>query len=400
MDRPGPLPPLQTPPRREVSPEAARTPTRLRSSITEPPTTRPRTLTPSLRRTPVSLARTALPSPTVRNPAPSSRGHTTPTHVPNDNFILPTDVDENGHLLATITTFPRHALKIMENWKEPLPLHILTPDNISEYNRRPTADIQYAQTNSSGAFTLVTKAPDSEAEFKMTVVEWLRAYPTYLRLIEYHCNRPSKRRIVRGLQQHYEWIVAQPDFYDEFLLYLRYDIQIRGFVATQGYIPTGFEPNIFNSTLRKYNTDISKGVIENNSGSRRRSHSPSPRRNYRSHRPRSRSPSPRRNSRSYASSSRYDRGRTFWPYSISEPTARTFCIVCGLLGHSGFTCTVPKAPYLVQDKTGRWLGPDNAQICYKWNNNSSNCAGCAREHRCTLCGQKGHNARKCSRVPS
>lgn len=187
----------------------------------------------------------------------------------DDNFILPSDIDEEGHLLATVTTFPRHALKIMQDWNEHLPLHILTPDNISEYNRRPTADIHYAQTTANGAFTLVTKAPDAEAEFLMTVVEWLRSYPTFLRLVQYHSTRSNKMKIVHGLQQHFDWIVAQPDFYDEFLLYLRYDIQIRNFVATQKYIPIGFEPNIFNATLRKYNSDFAKGKLKESSTSRR-----------------------------------------------------------------------------------------------------------------------------------
>lgn len=391
MERPGPLPPLQpeTPPRRGASPESTRTP-RHRSLITEPPSTAPRALNPAIRRTPGTPSRTQ---------GHASRAPTTPSAHGNDNFILLSDVDENGHLLATITTFPRHALKVMEDWKEYLPLHILTPDSIAAYNRRPTADIHYAQTSANGSFALVTKAPDADAEFLMTIVEWLRAFPTFQRLVQYHCNRPNKMRIVHGLQQHFDWIVAQPDFYDDFLLYLRYDIQIRGFVATQGYIPSGFEPNIFNATLRKYNNDIARGLIKLSSTSRRRSRSPSPRRNNRAHRSRSCSPSPRRGQRSYPSSSRFEaRGRSFRPYSTSD--AKPFCITCGQYGHSGFTCTVTKAPFLVQDKLGRWLAPDGTQLCYKWNGHTSNCSGCAREHRCTLCGQKSHNARKCARVPS
>lgn len=128
VEHPAPLPPL-TPPRRPATPQTARSSTRHRSLIPEPPSADVRPITPSLRRTPGSATRTAVASnrDTVASPA----------HA-NDNFILPTDVDEDGHLLATITTFPRHALKVMEDWKEHLPLHILTPDNIAEYSRRPT----------------------------------------------------------------------------------------------------------------------------------------------------------------------------------------------------------------------------------------------------------------------
>lgn len=382
MARPGALPPLPSPPRRGVTPETLRSNGNIPSVAPEPPTagTRP----PSRVTTPAPSTRTAV----SRRPPSSPRANT-------ENFILPTDVDEHGHLLATVTTFPRIALKIIRKWKEHLPLHILTPDFIQESNRRPHADIQYAQTSANGSLTLVTKAPDAEEEFLLTETQWRRTIPTYLRLITHHCNRPNRLAIVHGLQQHFDRIMAQPDFYDEFLLYLRYDIQIRGLVATQNYVPTGWEPNIFEAALRKYNTDISKGLLEKASGSRGRSRSRSPRRDSRARRPRSRSSGPRAST----SSSRYEqRSRNFRPYSGQE--SRAFCIACGKTGHLGFKCTIPKAPYLVQDKMGRWLGPDGTQLCYKWNTSSSSCTGCDRDHRCTLCGQKGHNARKCTRDSS
>lgn len=392
VTRPGPLPPLPSPPRRGVTPETLRSSGLHRSAVPEPPTSghRPR----SSATTPV-LSRASTPAPSSRTAITRQAS----PRVNNDNFILPSDVDEHGHLLATVTTFPRIALKIMRDWKEHLPLHMLTPDNIQEYNNHPASDVQYAQTAANGSFTLVTKAPDATDEFLLNETQWRRAIPNYLRLITHHCNRPNRLEIVHGLQQHFERIQAMPDFYDEFLLYLRYDIQIRGLVVTQNYVPSGWEPNIFKAAVRKYNTDISKGLIKKDSGSRGRSRSRSPKRGSRNRRYRSRSPSPKQGHRSYGSSSRYEqRGRNFRPHSGQD--ARAFCIACGKSGHLGFKCTVTKAPYLVQDKMGRWLGPDGAQLCYKWNTSSSSCSGCDREHRCTLCGQKGHNARICSRDSS
>lgn len=235
--RPAGLPPLPSPPRGRT-PDTLRTSIAHRSIAPEPPLSGPRPL--SRAPTPVPSSRTAFTS----HPPSSPRTH-------NDNFILPSDVDENGHLVATVTTFPRNALKIMRDWKEHLSLHLLTPDSIQEYNRRPSADIQYAQTSSNGSLTLVTKAPDNDAEYLLSETQWRRAIPTYLRLITHHCNRPNRMQIVHGLQQHFDRIMAMPDYYDEFLLYLRYDIQIRGLVATQKYVPTGWEPNIFDATLRK-----------------------------------------------------------------------------------------------------------------------------------------------------
>lgn len=120
VTRPGPLPPLPSPPRRGVTPETLRSSGLHRSAVPEPPTSghRPR----SSATTPV-LSRASTPAPSSRTAITRQAS----PRVNNDNFILPSDVDEHGHLLATVTTFPRIALKIMRDWKEHLPLHMLTP---------------------------------------------------------------------------------------------------------------------------------------------------------------------------------------------------------------------------------------------------------------------------------
>lgn len=391
VDRPGPLPPLSPVPlTRNPSTANLQSPMRNHSIRTEPPTLRARSsnifdaqldahvLTPSApSRRPRTL--TVLP----RSPSPDAQP---------DNFIRPTDVDENGHLLANITTFPRRALKIMQDWKEHLPMHILTEYAIQEANRMPSSDIQYAQTSADGSLTLVTKGPNNRDEFKLTETDWRFAIPNYLRLITYHCTRDTRIDIVRGLQKHFAWISTQPDYYKDFLLYLRYDIKIRGFIANTKYVPTGYEPNIFNATREEYNRELARNLIVSNPGNL-----PGP--STSGSRGCSRSASPRRNLNSFQSSSRGNfRGRPFRPYSGS--TTRVFCIACGQYGHASYACQSNKAPFLVKDKSGRWLGPEGAQLCYKWNNDSSTCQGCNREHRCTLCGNQSHNARKCSRLPA
>lgn len=395
VTRPGPMPPLTPVPSQRR--EQAQTPTRNRSIRTEPPTLRPRSSNPfdTIPPTP-STIRTRSPSVRHRSPSPDAQ---------TDNFIRPTDVDENGHLLATVTTFPRIALKIMSDWKEHLPMHILTAEAIQEANRMPTSDIQYAQTSSNGSLTLVTRGPNNKDEFNMTESEWRFAIPNYIRLVTYHCTRDSRMDIVRGLKKHFDWISAQPDYFNDFLLYLRYDIKIRGFIATTKYIPSGYEPNIFQATRDEYVRDLARNRIVSRPGNAQKSstsgfrgrsprgRSPTPS----GSRGRSRSASPRRNTSSYQSRGGY-KNRSFRP--SSGTSSRTFCIACGQNGHASYACQATGAPFLVQDKSGRWLGPEGAQLCYKWNNDSSACQGCTREHRCTLCGNKGHNARKCSRVPS
>lgn len=396
--RPGPLPPVS--PARTVgrppTPSNLRTPTRQRSLRTQPPSTRP-----------LSANIFDLGAPNYPSAHRAHQRTRSPSPTRADNFVRPSDVDENGHLLATVTTFPRHALRIMQEWTEHLPLHILTIKSIQQYNKMPTSDIQYAQATSDGSLTLITKGPDCKDELKMTEGEWRLTIPTYLRLIRYHCKCPNCMDIVQGLQKHFDWIAAQPNYYQDFLLYLRYDIKIRGFIATTKYVPTGYEPNIFQATRDEYVTDLARNRIVSNpgneqtsasSGSRGRSRSASPRRNsYNMHSSTNFQPSGRRDYRERNRDYR-DRDRGFRPYSSSG--SKTFCIACGQNGHASYECRSSKAPFLVKDRSGRWLGPDGAQLCYKWNNDATSCQGCNRDHRCTLCGNKGHSARKCSRIPA
>lgn len=323
-----------------------------------------------------------------------------PAAVNPGNFVLPADLDDNGDLLATVTSFPAQALKIMhDRWRQHLPLTMFTPKALKDSSRRPFSDVTYAQSTADGRIAFVAPDIDDRAELGLTESEWRQAIPAYLRLVHYHCSRPNKDRIVRGLQAHFEWIMARPDFYSDFVLYLQYDITIRKFVASmENYIPKEYECNIFMDIEKKYTRDLARGRIlstDNMHQTRPRSRSPSPRRNARAGSSRlpfqSRSPP-----RSYGTRPRgFDsRGQSF-----RQPSTVIFCIVCGRTGHSASACSPSGRTYLLLDKeTNRWLAPGGAQLCYRWNNNAQACKSCTRDHRCTLCGDKGHNARACPRA--
>lgn len=331
--------------------------------------------------------------------APAAR-RASPPRQGTGNFILPSDVDENGDLRSTVTSFPAQALKIMQNfWRQHIPLDQLTPKAIRDSQRRPHADISYARPNADGSFAFVTRELDDRAESLLIESDWRQGYPNFLRLVYYHCSRENKDRIVQGLQEHYDWMTSQPDFFSDFVLYLRYDIEIRKLVASMtNYVPKALEINIFTDTEKQYVRDLARGVLTSTNNSvttRPRSRSPSPRRGYRPSS--SRQPYvPRSPPRSYPYRTRgYDsRGQSFRAASAS-----TFCIVCGHSGHSSTACNTTSAPFLVFEKaTNRWLAPGGGQFCYRWNNNSLSCKQCTREHRCTLCRDKNHNARSCPRA--
>lgn len=331
--------------------------------------------------------------------APAAR-RASPPRQGTGNFILPSDVDENGDLRSTVTSFPAQALKIMQNfWRQHIPLDQLTPKAIHDSQRRPHADISYARPNADGSFAFVTRELDDRAESLLIESDWRQGYPNFLRLVYYHCSRENKDRIVQGLQEHYDWMTSQPDFFSDFVLYLRYDIEIRKLVASMtNYVPKALEINIFTDTEKQYVRDLARGVLTSTNNSvttRPHSRSPSPRRGYRPSS--SRQPYvPRSPPRSYPYRTRgYDsRGQSFRAASAS-----TFCIVCGHSGHSSTACNTTSAPFLVFEKaTNRWLAPGGGQFCYHRNNNSLSCKQCTREHRCTLCGDKNHNARSCPRA--
>lgn len=362
---------------------------------------------PPARNVPSAPMQPALQLPRVRAPIlpdiprPADQPNAAAAHAPpqiarTGNFILPSDVDANGNLLATVTSFPRAALNIMKApWSEHIPLQLLFPSTITSSIRKPK-----------------DSAPaDSDDDDKLQISEsqWRQAFPILQRLIYYHCPCPNKDAIVDGLNAHYETLTARPDFYSEFLLYMRYDMEIRKLTASNDdYIPKGWEPNIFDAIHARYLKDIARGLVSNGRLVKRlRSRSPSPRR---SHRYPSSNPYPQA-SRPYDLNGPYrsfpsERPAPYRPPYGAEnrfPPARsfqanesTFCIVCGHLGHSAFNCSTSRAPFLIQDRqSGKWLAPGGIQYCYRWNNNSGACRQCSRDHKCTLCGNRNHNARKC-----
>lgn len=389
-------PPVSAAPSRFTSPTVGgeRTPRRSspfsphrRMAVDSPPANLP---------PPAFMPPVLLPS---HRPASHAQRPVSPSVAEDQNFILPTDVDAEGNLLATVTSFPSHALKIMHNrWRQHLPLDSLTPDAIKDAQRRPQADVAFARPNNDGTFAFVTRDLDDRGEYNLSESELRQAYPNLLRLVHYHCSRSSKDRIVRGLQRHYAWMAAQPDYFSDFVLYLRYDIEIRKLIASMtNYVPKDVEVHIFKNVEKQYSQDLSRGRIQNPKGGS-------------APRPRSRSASPRRSSRgnsyrpSYGSGGRSPRPSSSRPrpyesrgQSFRANSSTAFCIVCGQSGHSSTACTTSSAPYLVLEKSSnRWLAPGGNQFCYRWNNNSQSCKQCHREHRCTLCGDKGHNARACS----
>lgn len=324
-----------------------------------------------------------------------------PAAVGDQNFILPTDVDADGNLLPTVTSFPAHALKIMHaRWRQHLPLDSLTPDAIAEAQRRPQADVAFARPNTDGTFAFVTRDLDAKGEANMSESDMRQAYPNLLRLVHYHCERENRDSLVKGLQRHYAYMASQPDFFKDFVLYLRYDIEIRKLVASMAnYIPKDIEVHIFREAEKQYTRDLAKGLISSPRGrqaQRARSRSASPRRGSRSNNYRPSTYGGTRSPRAFSSRARPFEPRT---HSFRSNSASAFCIVCGQKGHASTACSAPKAPFLVLDKeTNRWLAPGGGQFCYRWNNSSLACKQCHREHRCTLCGDNGHNARACSRA--
>lgn len=144
---------------------------------------------------PHTRTHTCTASTRARSPPPTDRNRVKKVNP----FILPTNVDEHGHLLATVTTFPHNALKIIKDWDEHLPLHILTPGYIRNYLKHPTQDVAYTQPTADGSLALVSKQLDNAAEYNLIESDWRQGFGTFLRLVAYHCTRPEKDEILEGL---------------------------------------------------------------------------------------------------------------------------------------------------------------------------------------------------------
>ena len=268
-------------------------------------------------------------------------------------------------------------------WEVHVPLTYLTDRFCSS---QPTAQSSLADFLAvvDGQVTTKSKSLSTVGELDMTFDEWHQAWQRLLKLIDqYH---PDELALWRT---HYMSIMIKETRGEDWLLWLAYDTEVRRRSVTSPLDPSQFQKKLFDDLYVRYTGQKILSQVQSSSGPSATTH--------------------------VASSSRYqpyqrtnDNGYSFRPSSSSKSTpSRCRCLLCGGLSHSPKTCiaatlvngkplllpksTTPDTPRT--DRNGR-------QYCFGWNGKNGQCTfkQCVREHACSLCGDKSHNAQSCPTI--
>ena len=274
-------------------------------------------------------------------------------------------------------------------WETHVPLTYLT-DNFCA--SQPTAQSSLSDLLAvvDGQVTTKSKSLSPVGELEMTFDEWYQAWQRLLKIINQH--HPDEFDL---WQTHFTSIMLKETRAEDWPLWLAYDTEVRRRSVITALDPSHFQKRLFDDLFVRYNSTKILMQVQSTANPDSSTHSPSSSR----HQPYQRAPD-------NGYTSRF-RGDSFRSHSSSSKAASRRCFFCGGLSHNPKTCIAatlvngkplllpkPATPDIPRtDRNGR-------QYCFGWNGKNGNCTfnQCAREHACSLCGGKVHNAQSCPTI--
>jgi hypothetical protein len=242
-----------------------------------------------------------------------------------------------------------------------------------------------------GQVTTKSKGLSPAGELDMTFDEWHQAWQRLLKLInQYHPDEFASWRT------HYSSMMIKETRAEDWPLWLSYDTEVRRRSVNTPLDPSQFHKRLFDDLYIRYSSDRILTQVQSAAGPSSSSHAAASSR----YQPYQRT--------SDSNSSSRPRGDSFRPHNPgSKAASRCRCFFCGGLSHGPKNCLActlvnGKPLLLAQPATPDTPRADRngRQYCFGWNGKNGNCTfnQCAREHACSLCGNKAHNAQSCPTV--
>ncbi len=277
-------------------------------------------------------------------------------------------------------------------WEVHIPLTYLTDKFCAS---QPAAQSSLADilTVVDGQVTTKSKFLSPASELDMTFDEWHQAWQRQLKLIkQYH---PDKLPLWRT---HYTSIMVKETRGEDWPLWLAYDTEVRRRSVTTSLDPSLFQRRLFDDLYIRYTGERILARIQSLSSASAATPIPTTSNRYQ--------PYTRTADSGQANRPRMD---SFRPPGSNPKLAnsRARCLFCGGLAHSPKTCiahTLVNGKPLLLAKPAAADTPrvdrNGRQYCFGWNGKNGQCTfnQCAREHACSLCGDKAHNAQSCPTI--
>lgn len=303
----------------------------------------------------------------------------------------------SAELESSVLPFPTAAVRIMQaGWNEHIPLTALTNAACEHASGRPSHFKDVIKLD-KGALRIQGSYLDDSKEPWLSITEWLEASQRLLQLIRSHFPILSAREVIAAaFAVHFVFVQTKASLSTQPGLAMRYDLLIRRkfAAAADKFDPAKPQYAWWDDLVREFSLGIIKGTFDANGY--RLPYPPGvlllP--------PASHSVITASHTSTPVYPSRRDSHRFSSTASMisSKPSSDSFrCFLCGQRGsHTARSCSA--LPLYLRKVDGRFLDPAGASICFGFNAKQCNRSPCSHAHSCSLCGDKGHGAQRCSRV--
>jgi hypothetical protein len=193
-------------------------------------------------------------------------------------------------------------------------------------------------------------------------------------------------------ETHFSAIFARIDFFDNFALYLQYDIFLRRqYVSNTSVNAAEWQSKVWSqiidgARIKGSNSSFPLALPSSSSGTSFAASQTT--------QPRSLPKSSTVNSR-FPSSSQRSLAPTARPSSGSRGPSRFRCIFCGNTFCINRAICSLIATQFISLLNGSWQTAAGEQVCFRWNSRGCSDASCARKHLCSRCGST-HSAQECN----
>lgn len=266
------------------------------------------------------------------------------------------------------------ASALCSNWMVHIPLSALTTKSLLclRASAHSQGDADQSLSVKEGVLTVSAPLLDSKAEGDMSVSDWTHAWPRLVSMIRCYLPGAGAADIAKAWLTHFSNLFDRYHFYDNFALYLKYDICVRqAFIHDHSFNPAHWQEEVWRAILRESDSSVQHSSYQS--------------------------------TRSVGSSS-------FWSSSLtsksggyasqhppSQPSNHK-CIFCGKPGCCDHACGTTHTSFLSLDSTTNfWSSAAGEQVCFKFNGRgcSNSESACGRRHLCSRCGA-AHSSQSCS----
>ena len=284
----------------------------------------------------------------------------------------------DGHDLG----FPTKVISVMKaNWSTHIPLNALSTHALLASASSSKDDAYQNIAIGDGGLRIIPPKLNEKDEPSMSVHEWLHAHPRLVACIRKYLPHYGDE-VANMWEKHFAAIFAWIDFFENFALYLQYDIFIRcQYVSNTSFNPAEWQTKMWSqiidgARIKGFNSAIPLALPSSFTATSSSTTTSS----FRSF--------PKGSAARLPSFPHRASGSSF------RGPSRFRCIFCGNSSCINRACETTATKFITLIN-GLWQTATGEQVCFCWNGRGCTKPSCSRKHACSHCSGS-HSAQDCS----